>query len=143
MMRPGIGGRAWRVLVPLDGSRAAHRAVRSLVNRAKREGPMEVVLVGLAPLATRILPALFASLLFAPGESPIERLRDASALLAMHGISHRVVAAAGGAERVIDVAVRSHGADEVVIGPIGGVAAGRSLAYRLATRLGTRVTFVA
>ena len=134
--------RVWRVLVPLDGSRTAHRAIRSLVNRAKREGPIEVVLVGLAPMLARMLPALLASLLFAPQGSALDPLRDARALLAMHGIPYRVALASGEPGRAIAAVAMAHRADEVVIGPIGDATAGETLARRVAARVGARVTFV-
>jgi nucleotide-binding universal stress UspA family protein len=43
-----------RIAVPVDGSRAAQRAVHHVVDRAKRTGRIEVTLVGLAPAPERI-----------------------------------------------------------------------------------------
>lgn len=129
--------------MPIDGSRAAHRAVRHVVNRAKREGPLEVELVGLEPLLAAAPEALVAFPLFASLLAPA-RARDARALLAWHRIPHRLHRARGDPARAIARVVRSQACNEVVMGRLGegGLLRRHSLAREVERLSRKRVTVV-
>jgi hypothetical protein len=131
-----------RVAVPVDGSRGAGRAVRHVVNRAKREhGRLEVVLVGVGPRLAGAVPAPLARFLVPARATAAARTRDARALLEMHGIPYRTKHAAGDPVAAIAGAARELSCDEVVLGAGEGPAAG-ARAGELAARSGSRVTIV-
>lgn len=108
-----------RILLPIDGSPEAHRAVRHVVNRAKRDAALEVELVGLEwPGVPDGLGALLPAAL--PGGTALAaRERDARALLAMHSIPYRLHRAVGDPARAIAAIALRRGCGEIVMGRLG------------------------
>ena len=135
-----------RILVPIDGSPGAHRAVRHVVNRARRNAALEVELVGLdwpslPEGLSAVLPAVRAG-----GSPATPRERDARAMLAMHRIPFRVHRVVGDpACAIADIALR-RACSEIVIGRLGSNGLVRrvlhSLPERIAGMAWRRVTVV-
>jgi len=135
-----------RILLPIDGSRGAHRAVRHVVNRAKRDAALEVELVGLEwPGLPDALGALLPAV--RPAGSAMESgARDARAMLAMHRIPFRMHRVVGDpACTIAEVALR-HDCGEIVMGRLGASGLMRrallSLPERIASIAQRRVTVV-
>jgi nucleotide-binding universal stress UspA family protein len=135
-----------RILLPIDGSPGAHRAVRHVLNRAKRDAAVEVELVG---LEWPSLPDGIGALLPAVrpgGSAAATHERDARALLAMHCIpfhTHRVVG--DPARTIAEVARRCH-CGEIVMGRLGSNGLMRRVLHSLPERIAgiarRRVTIV-
>ncbi len=108
-----------RILLPIDGSAGAHRAVRHVVNRAKRDAALEVELVELDwPSLPGGLGALLPAAL--PRDSvAASRERDARAMLAMHRIPFRMHRVVGDPARTIAVVALRQGCSEIVMGRLG------------------------
>jgi nucleotide-binding universal stress UspA family protein len=109
-----------RIAVPVDGSRAAQRAVHHVVDRAKRTGRIEVTLVGLAPGLSRALPRALARALAPVRAAALARTRDARELLATHRIPYRLAAGVADPSTAVAEAARAHDCDEIVMGAVGG-----------------------
>ncbi|MCL4800589.1 MAG: universal stress protein [Burkholderiales bacterium] len=135
-----------RILLPIDGSAGAHRAVRHVVNRAKGDAALEVELVGLEwPTLPDALGVVWPAV--RPGGAPAAaRERDARALLAMHRIPFRLHRAIGDPARTIADIARRHDCGEIVIGRLGANGlmrrALRTLPTRIAGLVRGRVTVV-
>ncbi|MCG6873461.1 MAG: universal stress protein [Betaproteobacteria bacterium] len=135
-----------RILLPIDGSPGAHRAVRHVVNRAKRDAALEVELVGLEwPSLPEGLGAVLPSVRL--GDSPASsRERDARAMLAMHRIPFRMHRIVGDpACAISEIALRRQ-CTEIVMGRLGSNGLMRrvlhSLPDRIANMAWRRVTVV-
>ena len=135
-----------RILLPIDGSSGAHRAVRHVVNRARRDTALEVELVGLKwPSLPEGLGAVLPAVRL--GSSPAtSRERDARAMLAMHCIPFRVHRVVGDpACAIAEIAVRRE-CNEIVMGRLGSNGLMRrvlcSLPDRIANMAWRRVTVV-
>jgi len=135
-----------RILLPIDGSRGAHRAVRHVVNRARRESALEVELVGLKwpSLPGGLGPVLPPVRLGGPPATRCER--DARAMLAMHQIPFRIYRVVGDpAYAIAEIADRRQ-CNEIVMGRLGSNGLMRrvlhSLPGRIAGMAWRRVTVV-
>jgi len=124
-----------RILLPIDGSQAAHRAVRHVVNRARRDAELEVELVGIKwpSLPEGLGPVLPPVRL---GGSPATRReRDARAMLAMHHIPFRMYRVVGDpASAIAELAVRRE-CSEIVMGRLGSNGIMRRFLYSLPDRI--------
>jgi nucleotide-binding universal stress UspA family protein len=135
-----------RILLPIDGSPGAHRAVRHVVNRAKRDSALEVELVGLEwPSVPDALGALLPAV-GAAGSAMESRARDARAMLAMHRIPFRMHRVVGDPACTIAQVALRHECCEIVMGRLGSNGLMRralhSLPERIASIAQRRVTVV-
>jgi nucleotide-binding universal stress UspA family protein len=139
-------GAGMRIAIPHDGSRGAQTAVRYVVNRAKREGPVEVEVVGFEARLVDEAASALALPLVPAGVSALVRVRDALGLFATHGIPCRLHRATGDPARAIARIAESAGCDEIVIGRLGASVVARqmlrSLPDRIARLARRRVTVV-
>jgi hypothetical protein len=110
-----VGGTRRRVAVLLDGTAAARRAVHHVLERAKRDPKLEVVLLGLEPALVQRLPAALARLVIPGRATAAGRTREARALLEMHGVPCRIAGASGRPAAAIAEALQTLCCDELVI----------------------------
>ena len=107
-----------RIVLPIDGSRGAHRALRYVVSRAKGGATLAVELVR---FKWPMLPdALWPMLAAAPGGTAESLLaRDARALLAMRSIPYRTHCTIGDPARTIARVAQAYDCNEIVMGRMG------------------------
>jgi len=135
-----------RILLPIDGSPGAHRAVRHVVNRKRRDAALEVELVGLEwPSVPDALGALLPAVR-SPSSAMESHARDARAMLAMHSIPFRLHRVVGDPARTIAELALRRECNEIVMGRLGSNGLMRralsSLPDRIASIAQRRVTVV-
>lgn len=124
-----------RIAIPLDGSRGAHSAVRYVVNRAKREGPVQVELVGFEARLAHGVPGALALPLVPVGTGAMARVRDALGLFATHRIPYRLHRASGDPAAAIARIADREACDEIVVGRLGATGLARQLLRSLPDRI--------
>jgi hypothetical protein len=125
--------------VLLDGSPAAHRAVRHVLERAKRDRRLEVVLIGLEPGLLHRLPPALARLVIPGRLTAAGRTREARALFEMHRVPCRIAGASGAPAVAVAEVMHAHRCNEIVIARHDRAFVHPSA---LAARCGRRVTVV-
>jgi nucleotide-binding universal stress UspA family protein len=108
-----------RIVLPIDGSQGAHRALRHVMSRAKGGVPLAVELVRFkwAMLPDALWPAFPA---VPPGGTAESSLaRDARALLAMRSIPYRTHCTIGDPARTIARVADAYDCSEIVMGRMG------------------------
>jgi nucleotide-binding universal stress UspA family protein len=108
-----------RIVLPIDGSQGAHRALRHVMSRAKGGVPLAVELVRFKwPMLPDALWPAFPAV--PPGGTAESSLaRDARALLAMRSIPHRTHCTIGDPARTIARVADAYDCNEIVMGRMG------------------------